>query len=1107
MLHCEIATKLNEDVKSKLCQQVKHAVQVFVNALGKADTAHNRLLLQHIKPDELYEAGLAVMLRLACILCAEAKGLLPLGEAIYDKHHAISTLREQLENQANIYGYEILKNNCTAWPRILAVFKRIYQGMDDSLLNLSTLNTAFFNRKFFPFLQGEVTLHSNNCVQSGLIDDHTVLILLKSLQILHGKNENIVLSYKNFTEGFIGNIYEELLDYTVQRCENDILELKGASRSDNIYINLTELEKSHQDNFTKLSTMLASLTRRSKTYVDNALNKDVDEATFHTIFTNCHGNLQLAQRIKPFAHVVKQDIWGNFGIHPAQSLVVVSSSQRRNSGTHYTPHALTENIVKTTLEPLVYEGFMGNKPQNKQYLKPSGKLLSLKICDPAMGSGAFLLEVCQWLAKKIVEAWQEEESQGYFINIHGNTQKSKQTELSLPCAKDERLLIARRLIAQKCLYGVDKNPLAVELAQLSLWLITASTKKPFLCLNHNLCIGDSLLGITHLKQLQTFSLFSHNKYKILNCTAGIQIAMDEAVQLRTAIQNSTIECEEDRKKIQNLLIQSKHKLKHLKYLADIIIVETLTAQGKEKIYDNALKNMLPQLQAYLKDNGKTPLHFPISTEKTPCKPFHWILEFPEVFKCGGFDAIITNPPFMGGQKLSGVLGKNYRNYLVTHIAHEKKSSADLVAYFILRAHDLLTKQATCGIIAVNTISEGKTREVGLECILNLGSTIYHATPNILWPGKAKVVTSTVHICKGKWSAAKYINHKQVEFISSALNERKYTMPHKLPENQNMVFQGVISLSAGFIVDKQTLMQWKKQNDPSCAVVFDYLIGEEVNKNPNHSPQRKIINFWDWPKDKAASYAQAFKYIKNIQTERSFKTDKGAKEFWWRYLRPRPELFHAIGREQYFDKHPKNWLSTQKNLENVIVFVTGATKYPCFTLVPNTAIFANSLCVMASQSFALLACLSSDLHTVWAWEFGSRLKQDLRYTHGDIFETFPFPQDIFKHDNILLSKIGKQFFHLRAQYMLGNDKGMTKFYNDFHNPNIMSPPIQELREVQIKLNETLLTAYGFKPIKLEHGFHNVAYLPKNKNLRFTISESARAKVLSALIALNKSRIQI
>ena len=121
-------------------------------------------------------------------------------------------------------------------------------------------------------------------------------------------------------------------------------------------------------------------------------------------------------------------------------MVLQPSDERRRSGSHYTPRTLTEPIVATTFRPILER--LGPNPTPEQ-------ILDLKVCDPAMGSGAFLVAVCRFLAELLVRAW----------HAHDCVP-------SIPPDEDE-ILHARRIVAQRCLYGVDKNPMAVDLAKLS----------------------------------------------------------------------------------------------------------------------------------------------------------------------------------------------------------------------------------------------------------------------------------------------------------------------------------------------------------------------------------------------------------------------------------------------------------------------------------------------------------------------------------------------------------------------------------------------------------------------------------------------------------------
>jgi N-6 DNA Methylase len=145
------------------------------------------------------------------------------------------------------------------------------------------------------------------------------------------------------------------------------------------------------------------------------------------------------------------------------------TDERRRTGSHYTPRSLTEPIVRHVLEPAFERIGPDAWPED---------VLALKVCDPAMGSGAFLVEACRALGERLVRAWA----------------RWPETRPKIPEDEDEPLH-ARRLVAQRCLYGVDKNPRAVELAKLSLWLATLARDHEFTFLDHALKCGDSLVGL------------------------------------------------------------------------------------------------------------------------------------------------------------------------------------------------------------------------------------------------------------------------------------------------------------------------------------------------------------------------------------------------------------------------------------------------------------------------------------------------------------------------------------------------------------------------------------------------------------------------------------
>ncbi|MDF1930716.1 hypothetical protein PGH45_12540 [Legionella pneumophila] len=156
----EYSLNYSENVTDTLGQQVKRAVEVLVQSLDKADQDRNRELLCNVSTTELYEAGLTVMMRLVFILCAEERGLMLLGDSIYDQNYAINTLRGQLTEDAERFGHEILERRHDAWTRILAVFRAIYGGIEHESLRMPALGGSLFDPDRFPFWKVALMEHT-----------------------------------------------------------------------------------------------------------------------------------------------------------------------------------------------------------------------------------------------------------------------------------------------------------------------------------------------------------------------------------------------------------------------------------------------------------------------------------------------------------------------------------------------------------------------------------------------------------------------------------------------------------------------------------------------------------------------------------------------------------------------------------------------------------------------------------------------------------------------------------------------------------------------------------------------------------------------------------
>lgn len=1105
-----------DDVTQTLGTQVSRAVEVLIQSIDRINHDHHGELLEGVEPEELYEAGLTLMMRLVFLLCAEERGLLLLGDESFEANYAISTLRAKLRQEASLHGEEVLSYRKNAWSRLLATFRSVYAGVEHENMRMPALGGSLFDPDRFPFLEGR-TKNSNWLEDEAKplpIDNRTVLLFLDAIQLYQGRT----LSYRALDVEQIGYVYEGLLEQTVKRAPDVTLELSGSKSCKKPWVHLGELASASLNGETALKKLLKERTASSPSRITNDLTKEVTDAHIDKLMVACYNDIELCQRIKPYYHFLRFDAWGNPLLYPKNAYMLTTGSDRRETGSHYTPKSLTESIVTDTLEPVVYFGPAEGKPREEWQLKSPEALLDLKICDPAMGSGAFLVQVCRWLAERVCESWLIAEQNDVFITAKGFTTKDAFQDL-IPIDAEERLIVAKRLISEQCLYGVDINPLAVELAKLSIWLVTLSKNRPFGFLDHNLKSGDSLLGIHNLDQLSYLNLnpSQTKKSKLVEqpFTKQIKKLVADTLALRKQIATHDINLVSDIDEMAQLEQQARQKIILPKLIADALIGLALESGGKLRDI-STLSTFIQQAVAGdkeslvgLKGIGSKGLSSDLPERSKARKAFHWILEFPEVFNSldGGFDAIVGNPPFLGGKKVSGAMGKGYRNYLINALANGMKGSADFVAYFFLKSNILLKNNSTFGLIGVNTIAEGETRKVGLDSILTSSSNqIYRAKSNEKWPGAAAVVTSRVHIYKGNWRGSFQLNSEEVSYISPYLTSREEWTPSKIRNNRDKTYQGVVVLGMGFVLSESEAIEMLQGNIKNREVIYPYINGKDLNTNPTQMATRFVINFWDWTEEKAMEYIEPYKTILDkVKPERQllkangdFKLRKPLPQRWWQYADKRPALFHKINRGDLFSTHPAGWNKTNEVTEKVLVNAR-VGKYFTPNFIPNTSIFHEKIIIFTDPTFEHMAFMNSSIVDRWMWSQCSKLGYSLNFSPSDGYETLPIPEIL---GNKKLSGLGVNLYNLRSGIMENNNYGMTELYNRVHNPECIDLSITSVRDLIVKIDKVVAELYGWDASKLNHDFYEVADQPKNDCVRFTLGEELRDEILNKISLMNK-----
>lgn len=759
----------------------------------------------------------------------------------------------------------------------------------------------------------------------------------------------------------------------------------------------------------------------------------------------------------------------------------VEGTGRSSSGSHYTPEELVQPLIKHSLDYLLEDReklvrkeidqlkLRGTEKATLREQVAARHLLSLKVADVACGSGHILLSAARRIAM-VYAALVEESDQ--------------------PTPSEMRH--ATREVIRHCIYGVDKNPLAVELCKVALWLEAHNPGEPLSFLDHRIKCGDAIVGLAHRDELEKgiadeafktlpgddkdiATLFRNKnrqerrerEAKAVQTKAqfektavnSVQDALTEYRTFNQLPENTPEEISAKRKAYRKFLDGKGYSF--LKTLADTQVAQFFipkTVANKDRIVTDAdFMGMLSGTEGW--QGQKTAYGTALATQK---RFFHWFLEFPEVFaeglkkadteqgRSGGFDCILGNPPFLGGQALSGNFGNDYLSYIKTYFSIN--GSCDFVTYFFRRIFDILNENGFQSLISTNSISQGVARENGLDIILGNKGNIINAVRSAKWPGLAAVFVTLISIRKGPWKGNRYIDNLQVfqinSFLSDSINNENAFV---LKENENKSFMGSTLLGMGFTLTQEQANQILNKDEKYRNVIYPFLSGENLYNSPTQSPERWVINFFNYPLKRADInfwsmlneeerkilinkgivsphyedfVAEDFPLCLSIveelvAPERENQKDILAKEKWWLYTRPRIELYERI-----------------KSLNRVLL-VAQTSKTVAFTFVPKGYVYAIGTIVFPLDLGFHFEILQSTLHNAWAWKYSSTMKTDLRYAPSDVFETFPFPQHLTVEQEQKLEEMGETYHEHRRHLMLKMQLGLTKTYNAFHSPEINS----------------------------------------------------------------------
>ncbi|TGH20875.1 MAG: SAM-dependent methyltransferase, partial [Aphanocapsa feldmannii 277cI] len=713
--------KEQNEVSTRLAEQVLEALWELLSGFDQAErlaAEQGRTVLADLAtsdPGHIYGGLITVLLRLVFLLYAEDEELMP-PDALYGQHYSVSGLAGRLRQERAEYRGGMADRR-GAWASLLSLFRLVYDGGGADPAYLPARHGELFDPDAYPFLEGreQGTTYADAVLDNlPAISDDVVEKVLAKLIWLDGER----LSYRALDVEQIGSVYEGIMGFQVEQAQAPAVGISYRPPRQKIRItvvvNAAELLAQPGS---KRDKWLEDITGVNNLKLPAQVKRNLKEASSLRRTLSPHTPRGLA----------------------AGSLVLQPTAERRRSGSHYTPRVLTDPIAAEAFRPWLEH--CNGKPTADQ-------VLALKVCDPAMGSGAFLVATCRYLAGHLVAAWEREGFPDEFDESY------------------DKDIYARRLVAQRCLYGVDKNPFAVNLAKLSLWLVTLSKKLPFTFVDHALKCGDSLVGHS-VKEIQTATEAVQLAFLDQQNRAYERMGIDRRESFAEDSRDDAIY---DRKQV--LLEQQIKASDGLRQAGDLMVAAFFDA-SKRKARAEKQQVYLAMLSGAFDDAGLQDaieaIRERLAAADQGIRPFHWDLEFPEVFaeERGGFDVFVGNPPFAG----KNTIAKGSPNGILDwfkQLHTQSHGNADLVAHFFRRCFDLLRTDGSLGLIATNTIAQGDTRSTGLRWICLNGGTIYSARRRYKWPGVAAVVVSVVQLRKGPYQGRKLLDSRPVNGISAFL---------------------------------------------------------------------------------------------------------------------------------------------------------------------------------------------------------------------------------------------------------------------------------------------------------------------------------------------------
>ncbi len=726
---------------------------------------------------------------------------------------------------------------------------------------------------------------------------------------------------------------------------------------------------------------------------------------------------------------------------PGQVYLRTGSNERKVTGSYYTPDYIVRFIVEKTIEPLLTEITTRHADLDEQavwHVRDSESLirdvLALNILDPATGSGHFVVDATSYIAEWLTAL------------------ALRPTDLG----SEDELIYWKRHVASACIYAVDINPLAVELAKLSMWLTTLAKGKPLSFLDHHLRVGNSLVGASIFDISDDLNADQRRKkrqklaeraaatgqlmmFSDADFADGVRFAVEQMAEIEATIPDTV----KDVKRQEQLYADLTNRLSGWKQAADVWAARSfgleLTDDQWKAVKTFSTTQSIPLATQKLIDGAKR-----IADEH---RFFHWELAFPEIFfdakgapkDKSGFDAVIGNPPYVRQERIQPI-----KPYLATHY-DVYTGTADLFLYFYERGLQFVKDAHRLGYITSGTYMNSNSAKpfrqyihehAGMEWVANFGENQPFRGAEMVYPTIAILRNNTKKdtfrgslpfanlqpaLENGEWvdSLSKITEMEEWRFQPVELTNlfKKVATSSQTMGSlvQNQIYYGVkTGLNEAFIIDNTTRLRLISQHPASAELIKPMISGE--NLRPWHQRNNNEYLIFCRTGTDINQYPAIHEYLSQFRER----------------LEPKPSDWKG-GNWQGRKQGTYKWYEIQDQVayfaefEKPKIFWSEISKLPRFSLDAD-GIYANNSCYFAvSDEFSiwvLLALMQSRI----SWFFISQVAIPLRLRGGlwqykqfrQFIERLPIP-DLSAEQQSSLAAIAEEITDLaRSRYKLHED---------------------------------------------------------------------------------------